>query len=279
MFACKDILFTLLSQNLQLTLIPMQYKIAFSLFLSLFVLISCNKDHDLSFDISQKSAKDFGCETDCPDISIQQLEALGHSEEMKPIADNINKNLSEHIIYSLSTYEDSTEEIESVEEAVKQFISDYHEDKMEFPDMLAHYKATIKSEKLHDSENMLSIRMFTHLYTGGAHGYSSVSYLNLDPKTGHIIPLEQMLIDIEDFIGFVEMKFREAYDIPKTSDINATRFMFDGNVFILPSSMGFDEKHMLFTYNPYEIAPYAEGPIELKIPINEVQAFLNTSLE
>lgn len=257
----------------------MKYKIIFSLLLSLFVLISCNKDLELSYETTHKSEKDFGCETDCPDISIQQLEALGHSDEMNPIATNINKSINEHIIYSISSYEDSTEEAKSVEEAVKQFISGYHEDKMEFPDMIANYKATIESEKIHDSENMLSIRMFTHLYTGGAHGYSSISYLNFDPKTGHILPMEQMLIDTEDFIDFVEMKFRTAFDISKTADINATRFMFDGNTFILPSSIGFDERNMLFTYNPYEIAPYSEGLIELKIPINEVQAFLNRSLE
>ena len=54
--------------------------------------------------------------------------------------------------------------------------------------------------------------------------------------------------------------------------------MFEGNTFILPSSMGFDEKHMLFTYNPYDIAPYSEGLIELKIPINEIQPFININL-
>ena len=87
-----------------------------------------------------------------------------------------------------------------------------------------------------------------------------------------------MIIDIEDFINFVEIKFREAHDIPKTGDINATRFMFEGNTFILPSSMGFDDKNMLFTYNPYDIAPYSEGLIELKIPINEIQPFININL-
>lgn len=257
----------------------MQYKIAFSLILSLFVLISCNKDQELSYKTTQKTTKDFGCDTDCPDISIQQLEVFSDSEKMEPIAANINKSLREHIVYSISSYEDSPEKIESVDEAVNQFIASYHEDKIAFPDMIAEYKATVKSEKTHESKNMLSIRMFTHLYTGGAHGYSSVSYMNFDPKTGDGIPTEQMLIDIEDFTNFVEVKFRETYDIPKDSDINATRFMFEGNTFILPSSMGFDAKHMLFTYNPYEIAPYAEGPIELKIPINEVQTFLNRDLK
>lgn len=257
----------------------MQYKTTLSLILSLFVLISCNKESELSYKVTHKSAKDFDCQADCPDISIQQLEVIGHSDKMAPIAANINQSINEHIIYSISSYEDRTEDSKSVEKAIKSFISDYHNDKIEFPDMIAHYKATVESEKIHDSENMLSIRMFTHLYTGGAHGYSSISYLNFDPKTGHILPMEQMLVDIEDFIDFVEMKFRTAFDIPKTADINATRFMFDGNIFILPSSMGFDDKHMLFTYNPYEIAPYSEGLIELKIPINEVQAFLNRSLE
>ena len=257
----------------------MQYKNLIPLLLFLSILVSCTKDNtEIFFESIHKSENDFGCTSGCPEINIQQLEAISPTDKMVPIAENINRTINEHIIYSLSSYEDE-DTSESIGEAVKGFIARYKEDKREFPDMVAHYTASIESEKTHDSENLISIRMFTHLYTGGAHGYSSVSYLNFDPKTGNEIAIEQMLIDTEDFINFVEIKFRRAYDIPEGSDLNATRFMFEGNSFILPSSMGFDDKHMLFTYNPYEIAPYSEGLIELKIPINEVQAFLKLNLE
>ncbi len=257
----------------------MQNKTLIPLLLFLFVLSSCTKkEGKISFETIHKSEKDFDCETtDCPEISIQQLVAFSSSKEMETVVETINRNISDHIIYSISSYDDE-ESPESVEDAAKLFISRYKEDKREFPDMVAHYTASIESEKTHDSDNLLSIRMFTHLYTGGAHGYSSVSYLNFDPKTGDGIAIEQILVDVEDFINFVEIKFRRAYDIPENSDINATRFMFEGNTFILPSSMGFDDKNMLFTYNPYDIAPYSEGLIELKIPINEIQPFININL-
>lgn len=258
----------------------MQHKTVFSLLLLLIIMVSCaKKEANLSFKATHYTEHDFGCDSECPEIDIQQLVAKSSSKEERWIAENINNQIVEHIIYSLSSYDDSTREIKTVEEAAQRFIIRYKEDKFEFPDMVAHYSASIESEKKHNSENLISIRMFTHLYTGGAHGYSSVSYLNFDPKTGNEIAIEQMLIDTEDFINFVEIKFRQAFDIPEGSDINATRFMFEGNTFILPSSMGFDDKHMVFTYNPYEIAPYSEGLIELKIPINEVQAFLNINLK
>lgn len=232
----------------------------------------------MNFESTNKTEKDFGCEMDCPEINIQQLVAKSATAEGNRVAKIINNQVSEHIIYSLSSYSDSIINIATVEDAAKHFILAYQKDKLAYPDMVAHYKASIESERTHDSKNLLSIRIFTHLYTGGAHGYSSVSYLNFDPKTGHILAIEQMLIDVEDFISFVEIKFRRAYGIPETSDINSTKFMFEGNAFILASSIGFDDKNMVFTYNPYEIAPYSEGPIELKIPINEVQAFLNITL-
>lgn len=256
----------------------MRYRVVFSFLLSFIFLISCNKKQDLTFEIIHTTEEDYGCTIECPEISIQKLEALSHSKETKTVAENINKSIEEHIVYSISSYTDETEGLENTKEAVKKFIASYQKDKKEFPDMAAHYKASIESKKTHDTKNLLSLRMFTHLYTGGAHGYSSVSYLNFDPHTGQAIAVEQMLLDTEAFILFVEKKFREAYDIPKNSSINSTRFMFEGDVFILPSSMGFDQDYMLFTYNPYEIAPYSEGLIELKIPIHEVQAFINRKL-
>src|SRR5699024_306696 len=147
---------------------------------------------------------------------------------------------------------------ESIGEAVKGFIARYKEDKREFPDMVAHYTASIESEKTHDSENLISIRMFTHLYTGGAHGYSSVSYLNFDPKTGNEIAIEQIQTDRREIIRIIEIKVRRATYMPQRSDLSTCRRMSEVNAFILPTSKGFEAKHMLVTYNPYETPPYTE---------------------
>lgn len=257
----------------------MQRKIFF-LFLSfLFVLVSCDKKQELTFETTKILGKDFECDSDCPDISIEEIRVKSTSRSLASAVEKINAHLSEHYIYSLTLNEEDVKEIESIEEAVNRFIVRYQEDKASFPDMAAKYEASIHSKVLHQSEEMLSMRVFTHLYTGGAHGYSSVSYLNFDPNTGEAIAVEQILVNIDEFIDFVEMKFREAYKIPQDSDINSTKFWFEGDRFILASNIGFDEENMLFTYNPYDIAPYSEGLIELKIPIREVQIFLNKKLK
>ena len=111
----------------------MQYKTLIPLLLFLFVLNSCNKkEGNISFETIHKSEKDFDCVTaDCPEISIQQLVALGSSKEMKSVAEAINRNISEHIIYSISSYDDE-ESPESIEDASKRFISRYKEDNLSF---------------------------------------------------------------------------------------------------------------------------------------------------
>lgn len=252
----------------------MRYKASLFPILMLCFLFSCSNKQDISFSKVTYTTKDFDCTTDCPEINIQQLKATSPNKKMEGIAANTNQALDEHLIYSLFSYDEDLGGIQDVKTAIQKFITGYQEDKLEYPDMLAIYEAIIESEVLHQSENMLSIQVTTHLYTGGAHGFTNISYQNFNPKDGYPIGIEHVLADIDNFIDFVEIKFREAYNIPETSDINATRFMFDENVFILPSSIGFDKTHMLFTYNPYEIAPYSEGPIELKIPIEEIQVFL-----
>lgn len=249
-----------------------------SLLLLCILLVSCSKKKELSFDSILYTAKDFDCNEDCPEISIQQLQAVSSAKEKQAIVSNINQTLNEHLIYSLFSYDENIGDSQDVKAAIQHFITGYQQDKIEYPDMLAIYEANIKSELLHQTENMLSLQVTTYLYTGGAHGYSNISYQNFNPENGYPIAIEQSLVDIDVFIDFVEIKFKEAFDIPESSSINSTRFMFDGDVFKLPVSIGFDKDNMLFTYNPYEIAPYFEGPIELKIPISEVQVFLNIAL-
>ena len=85
--------------------------------------------------------------------------------------------------------------------------------------------------------------------------------------------------DLKTFTDFAEQKFREAHNISENEPINSTGFWFKDDTFSLPETVGFTKENIVFQYNQYDIASYAEGPIELTIPITEAKEFLTISVE
>src|SRR5690606_30116260 len=125
------------------------------------------------------------------------------------------------------------------------------------------------------SPTLISLEMAQYLYTGGAHGYGSTSFMNIDPKTGEELSLEKLIQDTSKFTSFAEDEFRKQQNIKKNQSINDLGFWFEGDTFYLPETVGFTDDSMIFIYNQYDIASYADGPIELKISLSQAKPFLN----
>lgn len=97
-------------------------------------------------------------------------------------------------------------------------------------------------------------------YPRAAHGMYSSRYINYDLTDGKIISLEDILTEegFEKIIDFI----REA------SEYKGVRLL-DSEINSLPANNNFyinNELQLVFVYQPYEIAPYSEGIIN--IPIN-----------
>lgn len=235
-----------------------------TLLLSL-LLLCCESESKLTFEITQLKNSSCG---NCPEINISIPRALGETR----IAEKINTTINEELIYTLK-FEDSVN-VDSVKGAMESFTKSYHSFKKEFDDEAIGWEAEANGEVSFESSFLLSITLNTYTYTGGAHGYGATTFLNFDKGKSLELEPYQLFKDLEGFIALAEVKFREAQEIPKTSNINATGFMFSGDLFHLPENLGFTEKGIQLIYNQYEVASYADGPIELLIPFKEVNQFL-----
>ena len=80
-------------------------------------------------------------------------------------------------------------------------------------------------------------------------------------------------------MDLAEAKFRSQEKIPATQSINSTGFMFDGEAFYLPENIGFTPKGIQLLYNQYEVASYADGPIILTLPYEEVKEYLTVKIK
>ena len=117
------------------------------------------------------------------------------------------------------------------------------------------------------SERIICLEMKQYLYTGGAHGYGSTWYLNINRKSGEELSINDILNNEDSFKNYAEKVFREKLLIPEGGSINATGFWFDDDTFYLPETIGFQDSNVILLYNP-------DGPIEIVIPIADIESYL-----
>jgi len=237
--------------------------------LFLFILISCQSESKLTFEPIKLQSEE--CDG-CPKIEINIPNALDDS----PVSEAINRSLSEEIISILSFTEDKT--IDSADKAIKSFTSSYKELKTKFPDEVQ-WEATIDGEVVYEDENVVTLMLNSYSFTGGAHGYASTSFLNFDKKQGTELENWELFDDLDGFEDFAETKFRIQEKIPQDTNINATGFMFEGDSFHLPNNIGYTKDGVQLIYNQYEVASYADGPIVLILPYDEINLYLKRKMK
>ncbi|BDW92172.1 DUF3298 and DUF4163 domain-containing protein [Muricauda ruestringensis] len=238
-------------------------------FLFFFVLVSCQTESKLTFE--PLHLKGENCES-CPKIDINIPNALDNS----PVSQAINRSLQEEVISILSFSEDDT--IDEMGKALQSFSDSYKELRTKFPDEVQ-WEAEIDGIVVYEDENVITFMLNSYSFTGGAHGYASTSYLNFDKKKGVELENWQLFEDLDGFEDFAETKFRIQEKIPQDSNINSTGFMFEGESFHLPNNLGYTNEGLKLIYNQYEVASYADGPIELILPYNEINLYLKRKVK
>ncbi len=234
-------------------------------FLVFLLLLGCQNETNLTFEPFV-----FENETcaDCPEVAIEIPKALG----LTKISKTINTALEEELISLLSFDEEI--EVNSVEAALQSFKNGYLELQQLYDDEPTGWEATIEGSISYEDANFITIALDSYLFTGGAHGYASKRFLNFDKRKGIELDNSELFKNVADFRTFAEAMFRQKEDIPKDKSINYTGFMFEQDSFYLPENMGFTPKGLKLLYNPYEVASYADGTIELLLPHREVKKYL-----
>lgn len=129
-----------------------------------------------------------------------------------------------------------------------------------------------KSNIIYNSNNYVVLSIFNYAYTGGAHGNYATSMHCLDIQNqkkltlGDIITIDSIVLQ-----HLLEKYYRVQYHIPEKTPLSARLF---ANNLEANNNFYFSPKGLGFIYTPYEIAPYAEGEINIWIPFSELQPYL-----
>lgn len=233
--------------------------------LCLSMLFSCKNEHTLTFETFTFESE--VC-ANCPQVSITIPKAL----EKNKISETINTALEEEIITLLLF--DEEVEANSVSDAITSFKEGFLELQEQYTDENTIWEAKIDAVITYEDASVLTVELIAYLFTGGAHGYTSVRLLNFDKKKGNELENWQLFKDKDDFQKYVETQFRSQEKIPQDRPINDTGFMFDNNSFYLPENIGYTKDGLHLIYNQYEVASYADGPIEVLLPYAKIKKYL-----
>jgi len=115
-------------------------------------------------------------------------------------------------------------------------------------------------------------------YSGGAHGNTNYHYFTTDKETRKIITLNSLFnrSALEDLLPILEKYYLIEKGLKPGSSLKDAG-LFEDNISKSPSSCYITEKGIGFIYNPYSIAPYAEGLIHIFVPYIDLLPLINKS--
>jgi hypothetical protein len=237
-----------------------------SLYVILFLaLAACAEENPFAME-----SREFNGEV-CPDCPVVHI-SIPLATDGGALAKAVNTSLREEIIDLLDYDEEG--DATDIPGAIAAFQAGYRNLQEDFPEELSGWEARVEAHVSNEGPRVLSLRMQSYIFTGGAHGYGGTRLLNFDRKTGKTLQAAQLFADTLAFRDFAEKAFRQQYHIPENDPINSTGFMFPEGRFELPENIGFTVEGLVLHYNPYEAASYADGDLVLTFPMEAVRPFL-----
>ncbi|MGV3526589.1 MAG: DUF3298 and DUF4163 domain-containing protein [Candidatus Sericytochromatia bacterium] len=201
-----------------------------------------------------------GCQQNCTEIEISYPRIL---KALTPQAQTrINQAIQTTLVQSLSFEAPQA----NLQAAIETFFADagqYQDDLPEAPPW--QLMLTVKPESY--GERLLSLRVESYVFTGGAHGNPATDFISFDLQSGQTLTLADVLLPGAEqaLTQLGEERFRADRGISPDKDLQEEGYEFENNRFHLPKVVGLGRYGLVFVYNVYEIGPYSAGTFELFI--------------
>jgi len=209
-------------------------------------------------------------QAECPRLDISYLDV----REDDDVSQRINQRNKIELIDLFQQYQEEEIPTPTVRAAVAGFIREYLNFKQNYPTSVGVYEASIDQKILDQNQQTVVLETQFHFYTGGAHGIYGTHYHNFDAKTGRLLSLTDLISDIPALTAYAEKEFRKKHEVPAGDRLTDHGFFFQNDEYILPENIAVTSKEVILLYNPYEAASYAQGQIQLDLPIKQVRQWL-----
>lgn len=118
-----------------------------------------------------------------------------------------------------------------------------------------------------------------YAYTGGAHPNSFRNFYTIDVENEKLLSFEDVFESRAEsqVIALIEKHIKIKHDIaPEESLLDAGFFE---QKLSKPSNFTFNSDGVKFLYNPYEVAPYVIGYVEVTVPYSALEGLIVASIE
>ncbi|MGD8779743.1 MAG: DUF3298 and DUF4163 domain-containing protein [Ignavibacteria bacterium] len=258
----------------------MRYRLLPVFAVTVFLLFSCEKEskqdstgkiQSLSYESKEYYNHQGECDSLMNDCVYVKLVYPEFMPLHNPAADSINKFVKYVLLVS---YE--MEMYESFDAIAQSLFDDYNSVKADYEDYNGTWSLEKTIEVKSQTGNLITLYYSEYSYMGGAHPNSVFDYFNFDLTTGKRIFFDDLVQadKKEELLKLGEKKFRELKGIPVRQDLETAGYWFENNEFYLAQSFFMNDSGVVFLYNAYEIAPYAEGITELFISKDELKGIL-----
>jgi hypothetical protein len=155
----------------------------------------------------------------------------------------------------------------NTKDVARAFILEYRKELAEFPDMSGVYELSRSVQFQYSCPAFVCMLMSEYVYTGGAHGNSHHQFYNIDQYSCKIWSWEDV------FRNWTEDSLSHALKLSylKSKGLDETNSLYDAGLWVEElepgNNFGILEDRVIFFYNSYEVASYAEGPVEVILPI------------
>lgn len=129
----------------------------------------------------------------------------------------------------------------------------------------------------YNSQEFISIQQYVYEYSGGAHGNYAFYSFNFELTNGELITLADIIIP-EMFSLFSEEAISTI--LQENSALSLIEVgLFEDTLTIQPEQDFYiTPGYIVLQFDPYEIASYAMGEIEIKIPFHKIKDILKPDL-
>ncbi len=105
----------------------------------------------------------------------------------------------------------------------------------------------------------------TYVFSGGAHGMSASSYLTYDFKTGRILNKANTFVAGSEgkLLDAIKTTLMQDNHVDSVDQLNECGF-FPDQIFVT-DNFYLDGYYIVFHYNPYDIAPYSTGSVNVRV--------------
>lgn len=128
---------------------------------------------------------------------------------------------------------------------------------------------------LTNTQNLLTVAFSTSEYTGGAHGLFGVSYLSIDKRNGTAVT-EKTLFK-SDYKNKLSSLIQGVIADRNSSQDEDEHIGLLVDLLEVKANQNFylSENGLVYVYNIYEIAPYAQGLVEIILPYKDILPLVN----